>query len=446
MRLGAFLQGAGQHIAAWRFPGQVIDGNTNFEFHKRLAQSAERGLFDLYFFADGLAPDFSGGRDGGSSKFAGFEPVTLCSALAPFTRHLGLVATCTTTYEEPFNTARKFASLDLISGGRAGWNVVTSTGDLAAKNFNLDEQLPHATRYRRACEFVDVVQKLWDSWEDDALVRDRQSGYFYDPSKVHRADHVGEHFKVRGPLNVPRSPQGRPVLVQAGQSQDGRDLAASIAEAIFTAHQHLGTAQEFSRDVKSRAAKFGRNPDHVLVMPGLAPYVGKTEEEARAKYERLNSLIAEEDGLMFLSQILGSSVDLRKYDLDGPLPPITINEGTKSRQELLIRTAKENNFSIRQLYQWIATGRGHLTVIGTPEKIADVMQEWFEKGGADGFNILPAWVPGGLDDFVELVTPELQRRGLFRTEYEGSTLRENLGLDYPINRWAAARPAARPGK
>jgi FMN-dependent oxidoreductase (nitrilotriacetate monooxygenase family) len=442
MRLGAFLQGAGQHIAAWRCPDQVVDGNTNFEFHKRLARTAERGLFDLYFFADGLAPDFSGGRDGGSSKFAGFEPVTLCAALAPFTTHLGLVATCTTTYEEPFNTARKFASLDLISGGRGGWNVVTSTGDLAAKNFNRDEQPSHASRYRRAHEFVGVVQKLLDSFEDDALIRDRESGYFYDPSKVHRADHVGEEFKVRGPLNVPRSPQGEPVIVQAGQSADGRDLAATVAEAIFTAHQQLESAQEFYRDVKSRAAAHGRDPNHVLIMPGLAPYVGRTEEEARSKYERLNALILEEDGLMFLSQILGSSVDLRNYDLDGPLPPITVNEGTKSRQELLIKTAKENNFTIRQLYQWIATARGHLTVIGTPEKIVDVMQDWFENAGADGFNILPAWVPGGLDDFVDLVIPELQRRGLFRTEYEGKTLRENLGLPRPANRWAAARQDA----
>lgn len=438
MRLGAFIQGAGQHIAAWRYPGQVVDGNTNLEFHKRLAETAERGLFDLYFFADGLAPDFSGGREGGSSKFAGFEPVTLCAALAQCTSRIGLVATCTTTYEEPFNTARKFASLDLLSAGRAGWNVVTSTGDLAAKNFNLDEQLPHAVRYRRAHEYVEVVQKLWDSFEDDALIRDRQSGYFYDPKKVHTIDHVGDLFKVRGPLNVPRSPQGQPVIVQAGQSEDGKALAARFAEAIFTAHQHLETAQSFYRDVKAAVSAEGRNPDHVLIMPGLAPYIGATEEEARAKYERLNSYIHEEDGLMFLSQILGSSIDLREHDLDGPLPEIEINEGTKSRQELLIKVAKDNNFTIRQLYQWIATARGHLTLIGTPVQIVDTMQEWFEEGGADGFNILPPWVPGGLDDFVELVTPELQRRGLFRTEYEGRTLRENLGLPYRVNRWAEA--------
>lgn len=442
IKLGAFLPGGGQHVAAWRHPDSPDDGATSFAFHKQLALTAERGLFDAYFLADGLAVAFGGGIEGGNAKVAGFEPVTLFSALAPLTENLGFIATASTTYEEPYNTARKFASLDLISGGRAGWNVVTTTGNPTAQNFNLDEQLPHAARYRRAQEHVDVVKKLWDSFEDDAFLRDKESGVYFDTAKVHPAAHEGAHFKVRGPLNVHRSPQGHPVIVQAGQSEDGRALAAATAEVIFTAHQNLDTAQEFYRDIKTRAATNGRNPDDILVMPGVAPFVGRTEAEAREKYDDLTSLILEEDGVGLLNGLTGGTLDLRGYDLDGPLPPAPPTEGMKSRQELLRRIADENNFTIRQLYQHVATARGHLTLIGSAEQIADTLQEWWENEGADGFNILPPWLPTALDDFVDLVIPELQRRGIFRTAYEGGTLRENLGLPFPINRHVAARTQA----
>ncbi|UVC07326.1 LLM class flavin-dependent oxidoreductase [Rhizobium sp. TH2] len=435
IKLGAFLPGGGQHVAAWRHPEQPSDGATDFEFHKQLAQTAERGLFDAYFLADGLAVSFGGGTEGGNARVAGFEPVTLFSALAPLTTHLGFIATASTTYEEPYNLARKFASLDLISQGRAGWNVVTTGTEAAAYNFNLDQQHPHAVRYRRAAEHVEVVKKLWDSFEDDAFIRDKRTGQFFDTEKLHYTNHRGEHFKVKGPLNVSRSPQGHPVIVQAGQSEDGRGLAAATAEVIFTAHQHLETAQEFYRDIKARAQGVGRDPSHVLVMPGVAPFIGRTEAEAREKYERLTALILEEDGLALLNGLTGGTLDLSGHDLDGPLPPTPPTEGMKSRQALIRRIADEHNFTIRQLYQWIASARGHFTIVGTPVQIVDTLQEWFENEGADGFNILPPWLPAGLDDFVELVIPELQRRGLFRTAYEGRTLRENLGLPFPANRW-----------
>ncbi len=442
IRLGAFLPGGGQHIAAWRHPDSPADGATSFAFHLELAQEAERGLFDAYFLADGLAIAFGGGIEGGNAKVAGFEPVTLFSALAPLTKHLGFIATASTTYEEPYNTARKFASLDLISEGRAGWNVVTTATESAAHNFNLDQQHPHAFRYRRAAEHVDVVKKLWDSFEDDAFIRDRETGRFFDPEKVHYTDHKGEHFKVRGPLNVNRSPQGHPVIVQAGQSDDGRGLAAATAEVIFTAHQKLDTAQEFYRDIKARARGLGRNPDHILIMPGVSPFIGRTEAEAREKYDRLTGLILEEDGIALIKGLTGGTLDLTGTDLDGPLPPVAPTEGMKSRQALIRQIADENGFTIRQLYQHVASARGHFTVVGTPVQIADTLEDWFRNEGADGFNILPPWLPTGLTDFVDLVIPELQRRGLFRTEYEGRTLRENLGLPFPENRWALARRPA----
>ena len=444
IKLGAFLPGGGQHVASWRHPDQPADGATSFEFHKQLALTAERGLFDAYFLADGLTVSFGGGTEGGNAKVSAFEPVTLFSALAPLTTHLGFIATASTTYEEPYNLARKFASLDLISHGRAGWNVVTSATEAAAHNFNLDQQHSHAFRYRRATEHVELVRKLWESFEDDVFIRDKETGKFFDPEKLHYTDHIGEHFKVRGPLNVSRSPQGHPVIVQAGQSEDGRGLAAATAEVIFTAHQRLSTAQEFYRDIKSRAKGVGRDPGHVLIMPGVSPFVGRTEEEARAKYDKLTSLILEEDGVALLNALTGGTLDLRGYDLDGPLPPAPPTEGMKSRQALIRTIADENQFTIRQLYQWVASARGHFTIVGTPVQIVDTLQEWFENEAADGFNILPPWLPTGLTDFVDLVIPELQRRGLFRTAYEGTTLRENLGLLFPVNRWthAAARVEA----
>ncbi|MFC0220031.1 FMN-dependent oxidoreductase (nitrilotriacetate monooxygenase family) [Pseudochelatococcus lubricantis] len=438
IRLGAFLPGGGQHIASWRHPDQPADGAVSFDFHRQLAQIAERGLFDAYFLADGLSVAI-GGKEGGNAKAAGFEPLTLFSALAPLTTHLGFIATATTTYEEPFTTARKFASLDLISGGRAGWNVVTTVGDDTARNFNLDHQLPHADRYDRAREYVEVVTALWDSWEDDAFIRDKASGRFLDRDKVHAIDHRGRHFRVQGPLNISRSPQGQPVIVQAGSSEAGRQLAAETAEVIFTAHQTLDSAQEFYRDIKRRARAAGRNPDHVLIMPGFAPFVGRTEEEAREKYRALTDLIVPEDGVALLNSLTGGTLDLSGYPLDGPLPPATETEGNKSRQVLIRQIADENNFTIRELYSWIATARGHYTFVGSALQTADKLQEWFENEAADGFNVLPPYLPTALEDFIDLVVPELQRRNLFRTAYEGRTLRENLGLPKPENRWS--RPA-----
>lgn len=437
IKLGAFLPGGGQHIAAWRHPGQPADGATSFEFHKQLALTAERGLFDAYFLADGLSVSF-GGKEGGNAKAASFEPLTLFAALAPLTTHLGFIATSTTTYEEPFLTARKFASLELISNGRSGWNVVTSVGDDTARNFNLGRQLPHAERYARAREHVDVVTALWDSWEDDAFIRDKASGHFYDKNKVHDINHDGSHFRVKGPLNVSRSPQGYPVIVQAGSSEAGRQFAAETAEVIFTAHQTLASAQEFYRDIKSRAVAAGRNPDHVLILPGFAPFVGRTEAEAQEKYRALTDLIVPDDGIALLNSLTGGTLDLRGYPLDGPLPPSAETEGNKSRQVLIREIADEHGFTIRQLYEWVATARGHYTFVGSVIQVADKLQEWFENGASDGFNILPPYLPGALDDFIDLVIPELQRRGLFRTAYEGTTLRENLGLPRPLNRWSDA--------
>lgn len=441
IKLGAFLPGGGQHIAAWRHPDAPADGATNFEFHKQLALTAERGLFDAYFLADNLSIGL-GGREGGNAKIVGFEPVTLFAALAPLTEHIGFIATASTTYEEPYTLARKFASLDLLSNGRAGWNVVTSAGDETARNFNLDTQLPHATRYARAHEHVEVVKALWDSWEDDAFIRDKATGRFYDKGKVHDIDHRGEFFRVKGPLNMSRPIQGHPVVVQAGQSEDGRGLAAASAEVIFTAHQNLASAQEFYDDIKKRVAAAGRDPSHVLIMPGVAPFVGRTEAEAREKYDRLTELILPDDGVALLNGLAGQTLDIRGYPLDGPLPPSRETEGMKSRQALIRQIADEHGFTIRQLYQWIATARGHFTIVGSAEQIVDELEVWFRDGAADGFNILPPWLPGALDDFVDLVVPELQRRGLFRTAYEGRTLRENLGLPRPVNPWTAARALA----
>jgi FMN-dependent oxidoreductase (nitrilotriacetate monooxygenase family) len=399
-------------------------------------------LFDAYFLADGLAVSFGGGTEGGNAKVAGFEPVTLFAALSQHTRNIGFIATASTTYEEPYTVARKYASLDLISNGRSGWNVVTTTGDAAAQNFNRETQLPHAARYARAHEHVEVVKALWDSFEDDAFLRDKQTGQFFDPDKLHETGHKGPHFQVKGPLNVSRSAQGHPVIVQAGQSDDGRAFAAAHAEVIFTAHQSLDTAQEFYRDIKARAAGLGRNPEHVLIMPGVSPFIGHSLEAAHEKYDRLTRLILPEDGIGLLNGLTGGTLDLAGYDLDGPLPPAPETEGMKSRQALIRRIADDNGFTIRQLYQWVASARGHLTLVGTAQTIADTLQEWVENEGADGFNILPPWLPAGLTDFVDLVIPELQRRGLFRTEYEGQTLRENLGLPFPETRWAAARRSA----
>jgi alkanesulfonate monooxygenase len=438
IRLGAFISGPGHHVAAWRHPGSKADGRFNFEHLKGVTQLAERGLFDAVFLADGLASRNRPSADGRTSGSAGFEPVTLFSALSSLTSHIGFIATASTTYEDPYILARKFASLDVLSNGRAGWNVVTTGGAEAAGNFGLDAHPDHALRYERAREFVEVVRGLWDSWEDDAFLLDKESGYFYDPSKVHVLNHNGKHLRVRGPLNVPRPVQGHPVIVQAGASNDGRELAAQTAEVIFTAWQTLEEAQAFYRDLKGRLAKYGRHHDELKVMPGVFPVIGRTESEAKAKFQELQDLILPEVGLAQLSGLIGG-FDLSGYPVDGPVPELPETNNNKSRQALMLKIARDRGLTIRQLYLSIAGARGHWQLVGTPSQIADQLQSWFENEAADGFNVMPPVMPGSLHDFVELVVPELQRRGLFRTSYKGTTLRENLGLTRPENRFAADR-------
>jgi alkanesulfonate monooxygenase len=441
IRLGAFISGPGHHVAAWRHPESQADGRFNFEHLKNVTQIAERGLFDAVFLADGLASQLRPGAEGRTAYGGGFEPVTLFSALSAVTQHIGFIATASTTYEDPYILARKFASLDLLSGGRAAWNVVTTGSADAAGNFGLEAHPDHALRYERAREFVAVVRGLWDSWEDDAFLLDKQQGYFYDPAKVHELNHVGKHLRVRGPLNVPRPVQGHPVIVQAGASEDGRELAAQTAEVIFTAWLNLADAQSFYRDVKSRMARYGRHPDELKVMPGVFPVVGRTESEAQAKFQALQELILPEVGLALLSGLIGG-FDLSGYPLDGPVPELPETNNNKSRQALMLRTARERNLTIRDLYLLVAGARGHWQLVGTPTQIADQLQSWFENEAADGFNVMPPVQPTGLDDFVTLVVPELQRRGLFRTAYEGRTLRGNLGLARPENRYAVRRREA----
>ncbi len=429
IHLGAFLPGAGQHIAAWRHPRSEIEGVLDVSYYTRLAQTAERGLFDMFFLADGLAVP----KRMAASKTAfgvGFEPVTLFAALSQVTRHLGFVATASTTYEDPYLLARKFASLDHLSRGRAAWNLVTTEAADAAANFSHSTPPTHPERYRRAEEFYDVVVGLWDTWADDALVRNRATGDFFDATRVRPLSHRGEQFRVDGPLNIPRPPQGHPVVVQAGSSEAGKELAARTAEVIFTAQSSLGEARKFYADVKGRLAKFGRSRDALKIMPGVQPYVGRSESEARAKYRELEDLILPEVGLGLLSGLVGG-FDLSAVDPDGPLPALPLTNNNRSRQALMYEIAQRDGHTLRQLWKAIAGARGHWTIVGTPTQIADQLQQWFEGGAADGFNVMPPVLPRNLDDFVEQVIPELQTRGLFRTSYDGSTLRENLGLARP---------------
>jgi FMN-dependent oxidoreductase (nitrilotriacetate monooxygenase family) len=438
IRLGAFLQATGHHVAAWLHPKSQADAGLNLGHYKHLAQEGERGKFDMVFVAD--SPGGYGNphdievfsRDG---KTAHFEPVTLWSALSQATDRIGFVATATTTYEDPYTTARKFASLDWISGGRAAWNVVTTGADVSP-NFSLPAHLEHSRRYERAEEYIDVVKGLWDSYEDDAFVRDRQSGTYLDPAKLHLLNHKGAHFQVRGPLNIGRPPQGYPVIVQAGASDAGRELAARTAEVIFTANLAIEDAQEFYADVKGRLAKFGRRPEQLLVMPGIFPVLGGTEAQAKANYEELQALVHPAVAWSILKRHY-DGVDLSGLSLDDKAPALpTDTNGSKSRLKLVSDLVEREQPTLRELYRAIATARGHRTVVGTPEQIADAIQDWFDNGAADGFNIMPPVLPAALTDFVDQVVPILQKRGLFRTDYEGATLRENLGLERPTNSFA----------
>jgi FMN-dependent oxidoreductase (nitrilotriacetate monooxygenase family) len=373
-------------------------------------------------------------------KVVKFEPMTILSALAAVTKNLGLVATSTTTFNEPYTLARQFASLDQISGGRAGWNLVTSNNEQDALNYSREAHLSHGDRYERAIEFADVVNGLWDSWDDDAVIRDKEGGVFFDPAKLHVLNHKGKHFQVRGPLNVACSPQGRPVLVQAGASGTGRDVAARLAELVFTAATTFEQAKEFYDDVRVRIPRFGRTQDQVKVMPGFYPVVAPTASEAQEKYDYLQSLIQKPVGISILESTIGVH-GLDKIPLDGPVPEMADTNGPLSRQRLLLEQARRDKLTFWELCLANAGPRGHALSIGTPSQVADEMEHWFRDGAADGFNVMPAWLPGSLRDFVDLVIPELQRRGLFRTEYEAMTLRENLGLPRPLNRHHLARLA-----
>jgi len=431
LHLNAFLMGVGHHEAAWRHPRTDPRNLIDVKHFQRLAQLAERGRLDSVFFADTLAV---GPRVKHNSQNI-FEPITLLTAMSVVTERIGLIATASTGYNAPYTLARAFASLDHISGGRAGWNIVTSAGEDEAANFGYDGIPDHAGRYARAAEFLDVATALWDSWEDDALVLDEHSGIFADPTKVHRIDHDGERFRVRGPLNSPRSVQGRPLLVQAGSSETGKDFAARYAEAIFTAQRSLDEGKAFYRDVKARAVKFGRSPDDVKILPGVVVYLGETERVAQELEQEFTDLISPEYSLRQLSQMLG--VDLTAHSLDAPLPPLPPIEqiqGNKSRYQLVKDLAAGESLTVRQLIAKLGGGRGHRTFAGTPEQVADNLEEWFTEGAADGFNVMPPYLPGGLEDFIEHVVPILQRRGLFRTEYTATTLRGHYGLAYQPSR------------
>jgi FMN-dependent oxidoreductase (nitrilotriacetate monooxygenase family) len=437
LRLGAFMRPVSIHTAAWRYPGAYPDANFNFAHLKRFAQTLERGKFDAFFMADHLAllnmPMSALMR---SATVTSFDPPTLLPALAVVTERLGLIATASTTFDQPYHIARRFASLDHLSGGRAGWNVVTTSNPDAALNFGFDDQMEHDERYRRAREFVDVVTGLWDSWADDAFVRDVENGVYFNPDRLHVLNHKGRYLSVRGPLNVARPIQGWPVIVQAGASEAGRQLAAETAEVIFAAGGPLPDAQRFYADVKGRMDKLGRSRDHLKILPGALVVVGDTVEEARRKRLHLDSLVHYDSAIASLSIALGT--DASRFNPDGPLPEIPETNQSKSGRERAIALARRENLTVRQLAQRLG-GYAGAAMVGTPQTIADTMQEWLETEGSDGFNVMFPYLPEGLDDFVNRVVPELQRRGIFRKKYEGRTLRENLGLSRPANRFFPAQ-------
>ena len=433
LRLGAFMRPVSIHTGAWRYPGAFPDANFNLRHYVRFAQTLERGRFDALFMADHLAvlnmPIDALKR---SATTTSFEPFTLLPALAMVTERLGLIATASTTFDAPYHIARRFASLDHISGGRAAWNVVTTSNPDAALNFGMDEHMEHDERYDRAREFVEIVTGLWDSWADDAFIRDVESGVYFDPERLHVLDHKGKYLSVRGPLNIARPPQGWPVIVQAGASDAGRQLSAEVAEVIFASQATLADGQRFYADIKARMEKAGRDPEHMKILPGCFVVVGDTVEEARRKRAHLDSLVHYDSAIASLSIALGH--DASRFDPDAPLPEIPETNASKSGRERAIALAKRENMTVRQLAQRLG-GYAGLAMVGTPATIADQMEEWLVERGSDGFNVMFPWLPGGLDDFVEKVVPELQRRGIFRREYEGRTLRENLGLPRPENRF-----------
>ncbi len=441
MHLAAFLFTPGSHSAGWRHPDAVPETDMEFAHYVHIAQTAERGKLDTIFFQDTVAVNGSGSLDGRArarpslARQAYLEPTSLLAALAVATKHIGLIATATTTYNEPYNIARRFASIDHISGGRAGWNLVTSQIEDEAGNFGADHHMLHAARYERAEEFFDVCAGLWDSYEHGALLRDKASGQYIDPDKVHWLDHKGTHFSVRGPLNIARCPQGRPIVSQAGSSDAGMDLAARTADLVFTAQSELDEALAFTRDLKARAARHGRDPRHIKVMPGLMTVIGRTEEEAQAKYRTLQGLLSDVDAMRLLARLCGD-LDIFSFPPDAPLPELPPSNAAKARQQHLMGKARRENLSIIQVARYLGTSLGHQLLVGTPARIADTMQEWVAAGACDGFTLMFPFYPKPLEDVVDLVVPELQRRRLFRTDYPGRTLRDTLGLPVPPNRYA----------
>jgi FMN-dependent oxidoreductase (nitrilotriacetate monooxygenase family) len=439
MHINLFLAGLGHHEAAWRLPESRPSSLFELEHYRHAALVAEGGKLDSVFFADTLSTGVNVRRN----LMTAIEPTALLAALAPATSRIGLIATASTSYNDPYNLARRFATIDHLSGGRAGWNIVTSASEAEARNFGLASRADHADRYRRAAEFVEVATALWDSWEDDALVADKGSGLFVETDLLHEIDHDGDHFRVAGPLGLPRSPQGRPVLVQAGSSEAGMNLAARVAEAVFTAQRTLADGQAFYADLKARAARAGRDPAGVVILPGISPFIGSTEAEARRVEDDLHGLVQTEYALAQLSRML--DLEIGEDQLDQKLPAVpgedSVN-GAKSRFSLVVDLARSEDLTVRQLIGRLAGGRGHRTIVGTPEQIADDLQLWFENGAADGFNFMPPSIPDQLEVFVDHVVPILQKRGLFRTEYEGTTLRDHYGLDRPASSFTTARRRA----
>ena len=440
IHIGAFLAGTGSNMASWRHPSAVADGAINLTYYKGLTRRAEEAKLDFAFFGDGLYisekshPNF----------LNRFEPLTLLAALAGETSHIGLAATLSTTYSDPYTVARQFSSIDHISDGRAGWNIVTSPLEGSAGNYSKPEHPAHDLRYRMADEFIQVTKGLWDSWEDDAFVRDKKTGQFIDPAKMHRLNHRGEFFSVQGPLNISRSKQGRPVLIQAGSSEAGMTFAARVADAVFTGQATRADAVEFSKEIKRRAAKQGRDPGEILIMPGCAPIVGRTPEEAEAKYEEIASLVVIDDALNYLGRYF-NDMDFSPYELDDPFPELGDfgRNGWESATDRIKQLAKDEKLTLRQMALRATTPKNEF--IGTPTEIADIMQSWFEAGAADGFMLNGAVLPQGFDDFVDHVLPILKERGLFRTEYESDTLRGNLGLPVPGNRYTGEAEENRTG-
>ncbi|MCC3314899.1 LLM class flavin-dependent oxidoreductase [Nocardia africana] len=431
LHLNAFIYPAGHHEAAWRHPDSRPDRIYDVTYYQEIGRTAEAATLDAVFFADGPALR----TDVRYNAAPGLEPITLLTAIASATTHLGLIATASTTYYEPYNLARLFSSLDHISGGRAGWNIVTTGTDLAAANFGLDRHPDHTERYARAREFVDAVVGLWNSWDDDAVLLDRAAGIYADPDKIHRIDFRGEYLRVRGPFNAARTPQGHPVLVQAGASNDGRAFAARYAEAIFTAHQRLEDAQTFYADIKRRARGFGRDPEHVKILPGISPFIADTEARAEQLQREFNELTVPEYGLGQLESLAGQS--LRNLALDEPVPielfadAGDVTDNAASRRQVIAGIVTRERPTLRGLLHRLAGARGHRVFAGTPEQVADTIEDWFRHGAADGFNVMPPYYPGGLEVFTSTVVPILRSRGLFRTEYTGTTLRDHFGLPRP---------------